>query len=419
MLRTMISLPDTAVRGARLAVLAGVVCLAAPAAASAEPDTTIDSGPSGPTKDAVSEFTFSSLSADPGLRFECSVDLGAFAECTSPHPVGPLPEGGHVFEVRAVDATGVDPEPASRSFTVDTVAPDTMIDSGPPGLTNDATPTFAFSSLDGARFECRHHAAGDPAPDFAACSSPVTLGPLGDGGHVFQVRAVDPAGNPDGSAAGQSFTVDATPPQTELTGGPGDTTAANAVFLFSSPGAGSFSCRLDGGAWLPCDSPHSYSVLSLGPHRFEVKAVDEAGNEDPSPAAHSWQVLRPGLVIPAALKQATALASELVQMRKALARVRLRTLRRRRAVTLRGFDALTGGTVELRTRARVRRRLITILVGERDIPRAGRYPIRARVTRKGRRLVRGRRKLAVELRLSFTDLAGRSLWATAKLTMRR
>jgi hypothetical protein len=415
----MILLPNAAVRCARLAVLAGVVCLAAPAAASAVPETTITSGPPDPTNNPTPTFVFSN--PDSTAQFECSLDDRPVEPCPSPHLVAPaLGDGAHVFRVRAISGTNPDPEtePAIWPFTVDTVAPDTTIDSKPSALTNDATPTFEFSSPEpGAGFECRHLGPGDAA--FADCSSPHTLGSLDDGAYVFEVRAFDAAGNPDGSAASLSFRVDTTPPQTEITGGPGDTTAANAVFLFSSPGAGRFECRLDGGVWRPCDSPHSYSNLSLGPHRFEVKGIDEAANEERTPAAHSWQVLRPGLVIPAALKQATALATELIQMRKALARVRLRALRRRRAVTLRRFDALTGGTVEVRASARVRRRRITILVGKRDIPRAGRYPIRARVTRKGRRLMRGRRRLAVELRLSFTDLAGRSLWATTKLTMKR
>jgi hypothetical protein len=390
------------------------------------PETSIEAAPAALTNSRTATFSFSS--PDGGAHFECRHHpAGAsppdFAACSSPVTLEALGDGGHVFEVRAVDPAGNHGSPAGRTFTVDATAPETAIGSGPSGPTNDATPSFGFAGSEPAGFQCRHYRVGDTPPAFALCGSPHALGPLGDGSYVFEVAAIDAAGNSDGSPAVRSFRVDTTPPRTEITGGPGDTTAANAVFFFSAPGAVSFSCRLDDGAWRPCDSPHSYSGLSLGQHRFEVMAVDEAGNQDPTPAAHGWQVLRPGLVIPAALKQATALAMELVQLRKALSRVRLRVLRRRRAVTLKRFDALTGGTVEIRARARVRRkgarRWITFLVGTRDIPRAGRYPVRVRVTRKGRRIVRGRRTLPVELRLSFTDLAGRSLWATTKLTMKR
>ena len=47
-----------------------------------------------------------------------------------------LADGSHTFEVRATDAAGnIDATPASRSFTVDTAAPQTTIDSGPTGPT--------------------------------------------------------------------------------------------------------------------------------------------------------------------------------------------------------------------------------------------------------------------------------------------
>jgi hypothetical protein len=121
--------------------------------------------------------------------------------------------------------------------------------------------------------------------------------------------------------------------------------------------------------------------------------------------------------------QATALARELVQMRRALARVRLRTLARRRTLLFRTFDALTAGTVKVRARTRVRqggrRRWVKLLAGEREVPGAGRHRVRASVTRKGRRLARTRKRLPLELRLGFTDLAGRSLWARSELILRR
>jgi hypothetical protein len=240
--------------------------------------------------------------------------------------------------------------------------------------------------------------------------------PLSDGDYLFEVRA--------GGTDSQAFTVDTVPPETQITGGPGNTTtAATAVFLFSAPGAIGTSCRLDGGPWSPCGSPHTHSGLSLGAHRFEVTAVDAAGNADPTPAEHAWQVLKPGLVIPAAVKQATALARELVQIRRALSKLRLRTLARKRTVLFRSFDAPTAGTVAIRARARIRqserRRWIAALKGRREVPGAGRHPVRATVTKKVRRLARRRPSLPLELSLSFTDLAGRSFRATSELTLKR
>jgi hypothetical protein len=298
------------------------------------------------------------------------------------------------------------------------------IRSGPSGPVNDSNPEFTFDGA--ASFECQFHPAeANPRP----CESPERPAegaeyaiPLADGDYVFEVTGFDLVGNPVGSDR-RPFTVDTVPPQTQITGGPGDTTDTTAAFFFSASEPAGFSCRLDGGAWESCQSPKTYPGLSLGGHRFEVTATDAAGNQDPTPAGHAWQVLRPGLVIPGTVKLATSLAKELVQMRRALSKLRLRELARKRTVLFRTFDAITAGTVAIRARARVRqgarRRWIATLKGKREVPGAGRHPVRAKVTKKGRRLARRRRSLLLELRLSFTDLAGRSLWATSKLTLKR
>jgi hypothetical protein len=384
----------------------------------------ITSGPAAASNDATPVFEFTDPNAE---HFECRL-VGFqedFATCTSPkNDFGMVPDGTYTFEVTAVYPGGVpDPTFATHQFTVDTASPDTTIASGPPALSNVPTPEFAFTSTEAGRFECRHHRAGEAAPGFTPCGPTYVPGALADGDYVFEVTAVDLAGNRELEPGRHLFSIDTAPPQTEITGGPGDTTAATAVFLFSAPGAVGLSCRLDGGAWQPCQSPHTYSGLSLGPHTFELTATDAAGNTDPTPARHAWQVLKPGLVIPNAVRQATALAKELVQIRRALAKMRLRVLARRRTVLFRTFDALTAGTVEIRARARVRqgsrRRWIGTLRGKRKVPDAGRHRVRATVTKKGRRLARRRQRLPLELRLSFTDLAGRSLWATSELTLKR
>jgi hypothetical protein len=113
------------------------------------PDTAVDSGASGRTSDPTPTFEFSSPEA--GAEFECRFDSAAFAACSGPGathtPASSLADGQHTFQVRAKDALGnVDGTPATRTFTVDTVVPNTAVDAGPEGPVNDATPTFAFSS---------------------------------------------------------------------------------------------------------------------------------------------------------------------------------------------------------------------------------------------------------------------------------
>jgi hypothetical protein len=81
--------------------------------------------------------------------------------------------------------------------------PDTMLVSGPPGVTTNASPTFAFASpAAGATFQC---SLDDGV--FAACASPFTAPPLAAGDHTFAVRALDAAGNADATPATDSFQV--------------------------------------------------------------------------------------------------------------------------------------------------------------------------------------------------------------------
>lgn len=96
---------------------------------SAPPETSITGGPaegsfvSGPT--ATLAFSGSDdTTATSDLTFECSFDGGVFAPCGTPYLTGPQPDGRHTFSVRARDLAGnVDATPATRTWTIDTVAP--------------------------------------------------------------------------------------------------------------------------------------------------------------------------------------------------------------------------------------------------------------------------------------------------------
>lgn len=63
------------------------------------------------------------------------------------------------------------------------------------------------------------------------------------------------------------------------------------MFEFSSSTAGStFSCRLDGGSWLPCTAPRHLGPLEEGNHNFEVRSTSPSGVTDPTPAASAFVV---------------------------------------------------------------------------------------------------------------------------------
>jgi len=89
---------------------------------STPPDTSITSGPLGPTKDSTPTFGFTST--ETGSSFECKVEGTMFVSCTSPKTTAVLADGAHTFYVRATDqADNTDGTPAHRSFKVDTHAP--------------------------------------------------------------------------------------------------------------------------------------------------------------------------------------------------------------------------------------------------------------------------------------------------------
>ena len=73
---------------------------------------------------------------------------------------------------------------------------------------------------------------------------------------------------------------------------PEETDSGSATFRFTgtdNASAVEFQCRLDDGAFAPCESPRTLTV-GAGEHAFEVRAVDASGNVDPTPARHEWEV---------------------------------------------------------------------------------------------------------------------------------
>jgi hypothetical protein len=61
-------------------------------------------------------------------------------------------------------------------------------------------------------------------------------------------------------------------------------------FGFSEPGS-SFQCKLDSGPYKACSSPFTTKRLSLGHHTFKVRARDDSGKLDPSPAVYGFKVV--------------------------------------------------------------------------------------------------------------------------------
>ncbi|WP_370249599.1 hypothetical protein [Nocardioides sp.] len=171
------------------------------------PTTTIGSGPLNNTTARTASFTFSST--DATATFECSLDGGTYAACTSPKAYADLTVGEHTFRVRAVNATGADETPATYTWTIisttppDTTAPDTRI-AGPTKVRKGAKATFTLSSPDAdvASYRCSLDGAA-----FKACTARTVLSGLKVGKHTLRAVAVDRAGNTDRTPAVRTFTV--------------------------------------------------------------------------------------------------------------------------------------------------------------------------------------------------------------------
>ena len=97
----------------------------------------------------------------------------------------------------ATDLGGNVSPPASMTVRVDATAPQTSLQAPPPSLTSKREPSVSFSADETSTFECRLDGPGAATGTYAACSSPVKLGPLADGAYRFLVRATDAAGNLD------------------------------------------------------------------------------------------------------------------------------------------------------------------------------------------------------------------------------
>ena len=129
-----------------------------------------------------------------------------------------------------------------------------------------------------------HQLAGSPTIDSGGASTELGETDI-DGEPRSQGRAPD---------IGADEARDAVPPETTIVSGPPAVAReARPTFELSSSEAGSsFECSVDGGPFVPCPTPFTTEPLDHGPHSVRARAVDEAGNADPTPAASSFEVDR-------------------------------------------------------------------------------------------------------------------------------
>jgi hypothetical protein len=174
---------------------------------------------------------------------------------------------------------------ANKALVIDTTPPETLIVSGPQSPSNSIIATFVFSATEPATYQ----ASVDGGAYSASTGSVIVLG---DGAHTLQVKAADFAGNVDPTPATYMWVLDTMPPDTAITSGPsGSVSSTSAAFDFTnSEGYSTFEVSLDGAAFVAASGPVTFNGLAQGAHTFAVRAIDQGGNVDASPANRSWTV---------------------------------------------------------------------------------------------------------------------------------
>lgn len=285
------------------------------------PTVQITSGPSGTIQ--VNSATFQWSGSDEDGTIECyyydlddsSPDRYA-ASSKKSHTFQNLANGSHVFYVKAEDNDGEDSDVASRSFTVnvpaaDTTPPNTAISAGPSGTIDYNDVEFTWTGSDNVtqvgNLVYSYKLQGYNA-DYSQYSSATSksYSALANGIYTFYVKAKDEAGNVDATPASRSLTVDVlvpdtTPPTTTILTGPSGTIDYNDVEFtwtgsdnVTSVGNLVYACKLEGydadyGEYSSATSK-SCTDLVNGSYTFHVRARDEAGNVDVTPASRSFTV---------------------------------------------------------------------------------------------------------------------------------
>lgn len=289
------------------------------------PRTTITSAPAADTTQKNATFVFQgndSPSPNTGIAFECRLDGGSWAPCSSPKSYSSLPDGVHTFQVRARDEAGnIDSQPPSMTWKIDNVVPLSSI-LQPQSNVLSSTVVLKFKSNDnpGApavapgmlTIECRIDSGswvvcGSLLGDNIATATYTVTGLL-QGNHTFEIHARDQAGNLEGTPVKITKLIDATLPETTIVKGPTTpTTQTLAIFTYRGVDQGGGTpqlaeCSLDNAAWAKCPGSfvptgsytatgvYTPTALAEGDHYLRVRIVDSVGNIDSSPAAYPWKV---------------------------------------------------------------------------------------------------------------------------------
>jgi hypothetical protein len=197
-------------------------------------------------------------------------------------------DGSHTYGATVRDAAGNVSPTASSTVVVDTTAPTTSIDSGPPPLTNAATHRFEFHASEaGSTFACRLDRGTEPG-EWALCDSPASYSGLDDGNYTFLVRATDLAGNTEDVTARREFKVDRTAPGAPAAVAPALQNSPTVEITGTTERFAAVEVREDGAVvgTASADSDGRFTIelaaVADGRHVYATTARDDAGNVSPA-----------------------------------------------------------------------------------------------------------------------------------------
>jgi len=187
-------------------------------------DTAIVTGPPPLTSDTQAIFTFASSAQS--ASYECSLDGGAAAPCSSPVSYTGLAGGTHTLSIQSTDTVSGEEDAtlATSTWTVDTTPPaaPTITRTDPPSPSGDLSPSVQGAAESGSTVKLYTTAdcSGDPvaqgsAADFA--SPGLTVSVSYDSTASYRAAATDAAGNTSACSAPISYTEVSPPPTIYLT----------------------------------------------------------------------------------------------------------------------------------------------------------------------------------------------------------
>nr|WP_242544847.1 Ig-like domain-containing protein [Corallococcus sp. NCSPR001] len=252
---------------------------------------------------------FISGTTEPGSTVTLSIDGQSSAAVVdgtgnwSFTPGTALAQGAHSMTARATDAAGnASQTSATRSFSVDSVAPATPVVVTPASgaVVTTATPVFSGTaeassrvtlSIDGTSFEVTANGSGNWS------FTPGTA--LTQGAHSFTAQARDAAGNTSQTSATRAFSVDSVAPDAPVVVTPANGALLNTatpVISGTAEAGSTVILSVDGTAVeVVADGSGNWSftpgtALAQGAHSVTAQAKDTAGNTSQASAPRAFSV---------------------------------------------------------------------------------------------------------------------------------